>query len=338
MDLNIFWFVLLGVLMAGYAILDGFDLGVGILHPMAKTDQERRIFMNAIGPLWDGNEVWLVTFGGALFAAFPRAYATMFSGLYTAFMLLVLCLILRAVSMEFRSKRAGPAWRAFWDWCFFGSSLTAILLFGAAVGNCLRGLPIGSDGELRIGFLSLLNPYSVLVGVFTIATAAMHGSLYLGLKTDGDLQQRIRRWTWRLFGFFLITYLLTTIFTLVAFPRAVENFKHHPWAWGVVVLNTLAVANIPRSVFKNRPLEAFLSSAGAIAAFVFLFGLALFPNLAVSNLDPAASLTIYNAASSEKTLKIMRLIAFLGMPFVLAYTAVIYWVFRGKVEIGKFSY
>jgi cytochrome d ubiquinol oxidase subunit II len=158
MDLNIFWFVLLGVLMAGYAILDGFDLGVGILHPMAKTDQERRIFMNAIGPLWDGNEVWLVTFGGALFAAFPRAYATMFSGLYTAFMLLVLCLILRAVSMEFRSKRAGPAWRAFWDWCFFGSSLTAILLFGAAVGNCLRGLPIGSDGELRIGFLACSTP------------------------------------------------------------------------------------------------------------------------------------------------------------------------------------
>jgi len=338
MDLNIFWFVLLGILMAGYAILDGFDLGVGILHPLAKTDQERRIFMNAIGPLWDGNEVWLVTFGGALFAAFPRAYATMFSGLYTAFMLLVLCLILRAVSMEFRSKRASPAWRAFWDWCFFGSSLMAILLFGAAVGNCLRGLPIGLDGELRIGFFGLLTPYPVLVGLFTIVTAAMHGALYLILKTEGDLQQRIRRWTWRLFGFFLIAYLLTTIFTLVAFPRAVENFEHHPWAWTVVVLNILAVANVPRALFKNRPLEGFLSSAASIAAFVFLFGLALFPNLSVSSLDPAASLTIYNAASSEKTLKIMRLIAFLGMPFVLAYTAVIYWVFRGKVEIGKFSY
>jgi cytochrome d ubiquinol oxidase subunit II len=338
MDLHIFWFVLLGVLMAGYGILDGFDLGVGILHPLARTDEERRIFMNSIGPLWDGNEVWLVTFGGALFAAFPRAYATMFSGLYAAFMLLVLCLILRAVSMEFRSKRPSKIWRSFWDWTFFGSSLTAVLLFGAAVGNCFRGLPIGLDGELRIGFFGLLTPYPVLVGLFAIVTAAMHGAIYLYLKTEGPIQTRLQGWIWRLFGWFLITYLLTTIFTLVSVPRAVDNFTHHPWAWAVVVLNVLAVANIPRAVFRGRPFEAFLSSGASIAAFVFLFGLALYPNLAVSSLDPAANLTIYNAASSEKTLAIMRLIAFLGMPMVLSYTAVIYWVFRGKVELGKFSY
>ncbi|MBL0349877.1 MAG: cytochrome d ubiquinol oxidase subunit II [Elusimicrobia bacterium] len=338
MDLHIFWFVLLGVLAAGYAILDGFDLGVGVLHPLARTDDERRVLMNAIGPLWDGNEVWLVTFGGALFAAFPRAYATLFSGLYTAFMLLVLCLILRAVSMEFRSKRGAPAWRSFWDWTFFGSSLTAVVLFGTAVGNCLSGLPIGSDGELRVGFFDLLRPYPLLVAVFAVVFTALHGALFLGLKTDGPLRERLRGWSWRLFGLFLVTYLLTTIFTLVRVPRSVENFTHLPWAWAIVVANVLAVANIPRALFHGRDFEAFLSSATAVAAFVFLFSLALYPNLAVSNLDPAASLTIHNAASSLKTLKIMRLIAFLGMPFVLAYTAVIYWMFRGKVEIGKFIY
>lgn len=338
MDLHILWFVLLGVLMAGYAILDGFDLGVGILHPLAKTDEERRIFMNAIGPLWDGNEVWLVTFGGALFAAFPKAYATMFSGFYTAFMLLLLCLIFRAVSMEFRSKRSEKIWRGFWDGAFFLSSLTAVLLFGAAVGNCLVGVPIGLDGELRMGFFEMLKPYPLLVGGFAIATSALHGSIYLYLKTEGPLQERLQKWIWRLFGWFLITYLLTTIFTLVSVPRSIENFAHHPWAWAVVVLNVLAVANIPRSVFYGRPMTAFLSSAASIAAFVFLFGLALFPNLAVSTMDPTAHLTIYSAASSEKTLAIMGWMALLGMPMVIAYTIVVYWVFRGKVELGKFSY
>lgn len=338
MDLNIFWFVCLGLLMTGYAILDGFDFGVGILHPLARNDQERRIFMNSIGPLWDGNEVWLVTFGGALFAAFPNAYATVFSGFYTAFMLVLVGLIFRGVSLEFRSKKESKLWRAAWDYSFFAASAMLPFLFGVAVGNCMKGLPIGADGELWAGFFDMLKPYTVLTGLFAVATAAMHGAIFLLTKTEGELEARVRGWAWRAFGFFLVTYMLTTIATLATIPRAIENFENHPWAWGVVVGNVLAIANIPRSLYLQKRFQAFLSSAGAIAGFTFLFGIALFPNLAVSSIDPAYSLTIYNAASSPKTLAIMRNVAFMGMPFVLAYTAVVYWVFRGKVELGKSSY
>ncbi len=346
MDLHLLWFILLGVLLAGYAILDGFDLGVGILHLGARGDRERRVFMNSIGPLWDGNEVWLVTFGGALFAAFPNAYATAFSGFYLAFMLLLFALIARAVSMEFRSKQESPAWRSFFDFWFCIASTLATLLFGVAVGNAIRGLPIDARMEYVGGFWNLIHPYSVLVGVFAVAMFAMHGAIYLYLKTEGELQQRVHGWMWRAFGFFLVMYLLTTIYTLMQVPNATRNFKDYPWVWIVVVLNVLAIANIPRAIYLGRPFYAFISSCCSIAAFVFLFGVALFPYLLVSNLNPPAglpynpewSLTIYNAASSEKTLGIMAVIAVIGMPFVLAYTAVIYWTFRGKVEIGKFSY
>ncbi|MFH1277887.1 MAG: cytochrome d ubiquinol oxidase subunit II [Candidatus Eisenbacteria bacterium] len=338
MDLNMFWFGVLGILLTGYAILDGFDLGVGILHPLARNDGERRVFMNSIGPLWDGNEVWLVTFGGSLFAAFPHAYATVFSGFYLAFMFLLFALIFRAVSMEFRSKNDSPRWRSFWDGAFFAASAAATLLFGVAVGNLIKGMPIGPDMEFAGSFFDLLGPYPLLVGLFAVAIFAMHGSIYLYLKTEGALQERMRGWMWRTFGIFLALYLLTTIFTLALVPDAIRHFRDLPWGWAVVVLNVLAIANIPRAIFQGRPGYAFLSSSATIAALVFLFGVALFPNLVVSSLSPEWSLDVYNAASSAKTLGIMRVIAIVGMPFVLAYTAVIYWVFRGKVEIGKFSY
>jgi cytochrome d ubiquinol oxidase subunit II len=337
-DLNTLWFVLLGVLLAGYAILDGFDLGVGILHLAVKKDEERRILMNSIGPLWDGNEVWLVTFGGALFAAFPNAYATAFSGFYTAFMALLFALIFRAVSIEFRSKHDAKGWRAFWDVSFCIASGVATLLFGVAVGNAIRGMPIGADMEFQGTFWSLLHPYALLVGLFAVATFAMHGSIYLYLKTEGDLQQRIREWMWRTFGIFLVFYLFTTIYTLADVPLATANFRLHPWAWLIVVLNVLAIANIPRAIHLRRPGYAFVSSCATIAALTFLFGVALFPDLVHSSLNPDWSLTVYNAASSKKTLGIMTTIAALGMPFVLAYTSVVYWVFRGKVQLGKFSY
>lgn len=338
MDLNTIWFILLGVLLTGYAILDGFDLGVGILHLAVKKDEDRRIFMNSIGPLWDGNEVWLVTFGGALFAAFPHAYATAFSGFYTPFMALLFALIFRAVSMEFRSKHDSPPWRQFWDVSFFAASGLATLLFGVAVGNAMRGMPIGADMEFQGGLVDLLHPYALLVGLFAVATFAMHGSIYLYLKTEGELQQRIHGWMWKTFGIFLVFYLFTTIYTLVDVPLATRNFRDHPWVWIVVLLNILAIANIPRAIHINRPGYAFLSSCATIAALTFLFGVALFPEMIHSTLNPAWSLTIYNAASSPKTLQIMLVIAMLGMPFVLAYTAVVYWVFRGKVQLGKFSY
>ncbi len=338
MDLNLLWFALLGVLLTGYAILDGFDLGVGILHLGAKTDTERRVVMNSIGPLWDGNEVWLVTFGGALFAAFPHAYATAFSGFYLPFMLLLCALIFRAVSMEFRSKQEATGWRRFWDVAFCAASTVATLLFGVAVGNSMIGIPVGPDMEFTGGLLDLLSPYALLVGVLAVSLFAMHGTMYLYLKTTGEFQKRIGHWRWSSFGIFLVLYLFTTIVTLAEVPHATRNFEEVPWAWGVVLLSILAVANIPRAIYFGKPLAAFVSTSATIAALVFLFGVALYPNMITSSLDPAWSLTITNAASSQKTLGIMAIIAALGMPFVIAYTAIIYWTFRGKVEIGKFSY
>ena len=339
MDLHVVWFFLLGILLAGYAVLDGFDFGVGILHPLAKTDHERRLFLNSIGPIWDGNEVWLIVFGGALFAAFPYAYATVFSGFYTAFMLLLFALIFRAVSIEFRSKMKSAGWRRAWDTGFFLSSLTASLLFGVAVGNGMVGMQIDNRGVFTGSFFDLLNPYSLVAGLVTVAMFAMHGALYLFLKLpDGEVRDRVRGWMWHTWGVFLVLYILGTMYTLVAIPRATANFKHYPWAVLIVVLNVLAVANIPRAVYRNKPIEAFLSSTVTIMCLVALFGLALFPNLVASSIDPANTLTVYNAASSEGTLWTMLIIVIIGLPFVLDYTAAVYWTFRGRVELGEHSY
>ncbi len=337
--LAVIWFAIEGVLLIGYAILDGFDLGVGILHPFVPADdRERRIAMNAIGPLWDGNEVWLVTFGGALFAAFPAAYASAFSGFYSAFMLLLAALIFRAVSMEFRSKVASDRWRRFWDFSFFGGSTVATLLFGVAVGNAMLGVPLDALGNFTGGLRDQLNPYAILVGLMTVALFAMHGGLFLYLKTEGEFQTRLRDWMWRSWGLFLVAYMLTTMYTLALVPRATTNFEHWPWAALVVVANVLAVANIPRALHWGRPGEAFVSSCAVIATLIMLFGLALYPNLITASNDAANSVTVFTAASSPKTLTIMLVIALIGMPFVLAYTGIIYWTFRGKVRLDDHSY
>jgi cytochrome d ubiquinol oxidase subunit II len=338
-SLAVIWFGIEGVLLIGYAILDGFDLGVGILHPFVPADdRERRVAMNSIGPLWDGNEVWLVTFGGALFAAFPDAYASAFSGFYTAFMVLLAALIFRAVSMEFRSKVASDRWRRFWDYSFFGGSIVATLLFGVAVGNAMLGVPLDALGNFTGTLRDQLGPYAILVGMMTVALFAMHGGLFLYLKTEGEFQARLRDWMWRSWGLFLVAYMLTTMYTLALVPRATANFAHWPWAVAVVVANVLAVANIPRALHWGRPGEAFVSSCAVIATLIMLFGLALFPNLITASNDAANSVTVFTAASSPKTLTIMLVIALIGMPFVLAYTGIIYWTFRGKVRLDDHSY
>ena len=338
MVLNLLWFVLLGVLLAGYSILDGFDLGVGILHPAARNEKERRLMINSIGPLWDGNEVWLVTFGGAMFAAFPDAYATVFSGFYVAFMILLFALIFRAVSIEFRSKRDSQAWRRFWDFSFFGASALATFLFGVAAGNVLKGMPVGADRAFAGSFFDLIQPYPILIGLLTVSFAVMHGAIYLYLKTEEELQQLVHRWMWRGFGLSMIFFMLATIFTLAFLPEATRNFHQHHWSWAIVVLAVLAFANIPRAIFLGRPFYAFLSSSLTILALVFLFSFTLYPNLVVSNISPAYSLNVFNAASSQKTLGIMATIALIGLPFVLGYTTAIYWAFRGKVKITEHSY
>jgi cytochrome d ubiquinol oxidase subunit II len=338
MDLNLIWFGLMAALLTGYAILDGFDLGVGILHPLARNDRERRLFVNSIGPLWDGNEVWLVTFGGAMFAMFPEAYATVFSGFYIAFMLLLCALIFRAVSLEFRGKMQSPRWRAAWDFGFFASSLTATLLFGVAVGNGVVGVPLNERGIFVGSFFDLLGPYQILVGLLAVALFAMHGAIFLFLKTDGAVRERLGPWMWHTWGVFLVLYMLTTMYTMVRVPTAITNFEHYPWAVAIVALNVLAIANIPRALFNKRYGQAFLSSTLTIVCLVFLFAMAVFPNIVTASNDPANSLTVYNAASSPKTLTIGLLIAAIGMPFVLTYTAVIYWTFRGKVQLTEHSY
>jgi len=337
-DLHILWFLLIGVLMLGYAILDGFDLGVGMILPFVHGDRERRIALNAIGPLWDGNEVWLVTFGGALFAVFPDAYATIFSGFYMAFMLLLCALIFRAVSIEFRSKVEDARWRNFFDLAFCGASTLATFLFGVATGNVLMGIPIGQDKEFVGNFWTLIRPYPILVGLMAVMMFALHGAIFLHLKTEGKLQVRIKNWMWTAFGLFLVTYLLTTMYTLIALPQVTRNFLHLPLAWIAPVINVLAVANIPRAIHTGKPWQAFVSSCANFTAFVFLLGMALFPNLVPSSLNPAWSLTIYNASSSPKTLLTAAIIAAIGMPLVLAYTTLIYRIFHGKVKLGEFSY
>ena len=338
MDWHLLWFVLLGVLLAGYAVLDGFDLGVGMLHLVARTDQERRVILNSIGPIWDGNEVWLVTFGGALFAAFPEAYATIFSGYYEAFMAVLGAMIFRAVSLEFRSKVQAPLWRRVWDRVFFGSSLLATIVFGVAIGSAMTGIPLDARGIFRSSVFEQLGWYPLLTAVLTVSMFVMHGAIFLCLKTEGELRERLTPWMWRGYFAFFASYLSLTLATFFLVPRATANFEHFPGAWIVVVLNFLAVANIPRSLNRGYLGQAFLSSGCTIAALVFLFGVALFPNLVTSNPNPEHSLTIYNSASSESTLKIMSLIALIGMPFVITYTGIVYWTFRGRVTIDKHSY
>ena len=337
-DLNTIWFLLIGALLSGYAILDGFDLGVGMLHLFVKGDKERRIMINSIGPVWDGNEVWLVTGGGALFAAFPHVYATVFSGFYDAFILLLFMLIFRAVAIEFRSKRPMHWWRQMWDVAFSIASFLIAFLMGVALGNIITGIPIGPDKEFAGTFLGLLNPYSILVGITTVALFMMHGAIYSVMKTDGELQTKLRSWVNNSIIFFAICYVTTTMATLIYYPHMVENFRSAPVIFIIALLNMLAIANIPREIFKGREFRAFLSSAVSIAALLLIFAIGIFPNIVYSNPNPENSLTIYNAASSEKTLTIMLIIALIGIPFVLAYTISIYWIFRGKVKLDEMSY
>ena len=338
LDLNTTWFILIGVLFTGYAMLDGFDLGVGALHLFTKSDQERRIMLNAIGPVWDGNEVWLVTGGGALFAAFPEVYATVFSGFYLAFVLLLAALIFRAVAIEFRSKQPMHWWRQMWDVGFSLGSLLSGFLIGVAMGNIAWGIPLDDRHEFTGTFGSLLHPYALLLGVTTVALFMMHGAIYALIKTEGELHNKLRGWVNNCIIFFVICYVTTTMATLLYVPHMAARVRANPWLFSIALANMLVIANIPREIHHGRDWRAFLSSCLAMTALMTLFGLEMYPNLVFSNPDNANSLCIHNAASSPRTLRIMLTIALIGMPLVLAYTVSIYWIFRGKVKLGTTSY
>jgi cytochrome bd ubiquinol oxidase subunit II len=328
MDLPTVWFVLLGVLLVGYAVLDGFDLGVGILHLLARGETERHALIDSIGPFWDGNEVWLVVFGGALFAAFPSAYAAALTTMFLPFMVLLVALIFRAVAIEFRHHSETAGGRLAWDVAFSLASLLVALIYGVAVGNAISGVPLGPSGAEVDEPLALVRPYPALVGAFAVATFAMHGAIYLQLRTGGELRRRAERWAWWAFGLFLALFLVTTAVTVAEMPSATANFEKHPWLWVVPVLNVLAIANVPRMLSRGRAALAFVSSGATIAAFTFLFGVALYPNLVASTLGPEFDLTVWKAASSPGALENLLIATGLAMPFVLGYTAVTYWVFR----------
>ena len=332
MDLNLIWFCLLGALLAGYAILDGFDLGVGIIQPLLRGERERNVAIKAIGPLWDGNEVWLVTFGGALFAAFPEAYATILSGFYLPIMLLLFSLILRAISVDFRNKVNSLFWKSAWDVGFFVSSFLATFVFGVAAGNLIAGVPIDERGEFSGSLANLFGFYPLSTGLLALATFALHGVIFLFLKTTGEVRQKLGIWIWHFWGVFLVMYVLVSMMTLIEHPHVVQSVKAAPWAIPVVVLNVLCVANIPRMIFNTHYGWAFVSSCVNIFCLVALYCISNFPYLVVST-GEGSSLDMYNAASSQGTLWIMFVIAMIGVPLITSYTVIVYWTFRQPVAV-----
>ena len=339
MWLNTTWFVLYVVIITGYVILDGFDLGVGMLSPiLAKDDRDHRILLNSIGPIWDGNEVWLVLAGGALFAAFPFVYASLFSGFYTAMMLVLLVLILRTVAIEFRSKSDSRRWRTTWDWFFFGSSLGIALLLGVALGNVVRGVDLDSDGNIAVDLVELLNPYSLLVGVTGVVMLALHGAFFLTQKTEGEMLGRVRRLIPVLGATFFALGTATVASTLALDTMVVDNFRDRPWT---VMFPLLALAStlIAWRLVENRAyLSGFMASAFTIAALMASVAAGLYPTMLPSSISSANDLTIHNAAAAQNTLTVMFVIALIGMPFVLLYTVGIYYFFRGKVVVDDEGY
>jgi cytochrome d ubiquinol oxidase subunit II len=324
------WFVLWGVLWAVYFMLDGFDLGAGILAPFLGRGEARRAAIRAsIGPVWDGNEVWLVTAGGATFAAFPTAYARLFSDLYPAMLLILFGLIFRGVSMEFRSKGESPAWKRLWDAGFFWGSFIPALLFGIAFGNLFRGLPLDARGY-HGGLLALLNPYGLLTGLLFVLLFIVHGLLWVSLKAGG-LEEEARRRAGSMWYVLLIVAAGFLIWSALG-TRLKDNYLERPLWLAAPILGIVSLALVKVWISKKRPLAAFVSSGATIALLVAAGFVGLYPDLIPSRLDPDYSLTIFNASSSAYTLKVMTIVALVFVPVVIAYQAWVYRVFRAKTD------
>lgn len=337
-DYPTLWFLLVGGVFSGYAILDGFDLGAGAWHLFLRKEQSRRIALNAVGPVWDGNEVWLVIGGGALFAGFPVVYATLFSAMYIPFMLFLAFLIFRAISIEFRGKEKMLWWRRLWDISYSISSIMISFLLGVVLGNVLQGMEIGENYEFTGNWLKFINPYSILVGFTTLSLFMMHGAIFLLMKTEGLLFKRLNVLLKRGIAFFILMFILVTLFTLIKIPHLSDDFKASPALFIAPLLAFLSIANIPRLAGKKKFRQAFLFSALSISFLFILVAIELYPVLILSTIDPAYNINIYNASSSEKTLGIMLIIAAIGIPLVLTYTIFVYKTFWGKVVIDETSY
>lgn len=328
--LQITWFVLWAVLWAVYFMLDGFVLGTGLLSGiLAKNDTEKRILINSVGPVWDGNEVWLITAGGATFAAFPTTYALMFSYLYLALLLLLFSLIVRGVSFEFRGKVDNLVWRKGWDAAIVVCSFLPALLFGVAFGNIFKGLPMDASGH-HGGLLSLLNPYGILTGLLFVCLFAVHGALYSALKTVGELSTRAFNLAKLLWMPLLLVAIVFLGYTAYA-TRLYDNYLATPVLFVVPAIAVLALLAVQAYMMTNSPLKAFTASSVTILFVVFTGVTGLFPNLIPSSLDPAYNLTIYNSSSSQYTLTIMTVVAFIFVPIVIAYKIWVYRIFRAPV-------
>ncbi len=361
--LRVIWWGLLGVLLIGFAIFDGFDLGVAmLLHFVGRNDRERRVLINAIGPVWEGNQVWFILGGGAAFAAWPPLYAASFSGFYLAMFVVLLALILRPVGFKFRSKMGDPRWRSLWDWALFIGGAVPALIFGVAFGNLLLGVPFYYDAELRPffyggGFLDLLSPFALLCGLVSVAMLVMHGAVYTAIKTAGVLEERARRIgiaaglvTFALFGLggFAVAnwvngYVVTssidplgpsnpTLKTVAVEPGAwLNNYETYPWMIVAPILGLAGALAAAALLHARRHGAAFIASAASLTGIVTTPGLAMFPFILPSSRAPDTSLTVWDASSSPATLLIMLIAVIIFMPIVLAYTAWVYRVLRGQV-------
>jgi cytochrome d ubiquinol oxidase subunit II len=338
-DYPTWWFLVVGGLFSGYAILDGFDFGAGAWHLFFKQEDHRRIALNAVGPVWDGNEVWLVIGGGALFAGFPVMYATLFSSMYTPFILFLMFIIFRAIAIEFRGKENYTWWKRTWDVSYSIASIMLAFLLGVVLGNVLQGIAI-SENYLYTGkgFWEFLNPYAVLVGITTLSLFMMHGAIYLLLKTEGRLYDQIAGLLKRGMIFFIVSFGILTMYTLLYMPHLSDTFRSNTLLFIVPLLVFLSIANVPRLASKGKFLQAFIFSSITISLLLILVAIELYPNLLISTVDPSYNIDIYNAASSTKSLKIMLTIAAIGTPLVIGYTIFVYRTFSGTVKLDDMSY
>lgn len=339
MTLDVIWYFIIVLSVICYAMLDGFDLGVGLLHPFTKTDYERRIFLNAIGPVWDGNEVWLVIVGGALFAGFPEVYATVFSAFYIPTMLLLMGLIFRAVSIEFRSKSENKSWRKVWDGMFALGSFVIAFGLGVVLGNLIEGIPLDSDHNYVGTFSVFLRPYSLLMGLTTVALFMMHGVNFLVMKTEGALHSKLRHWAPRAISFFIITYVALTIATAFVHPQMMDRMREYPVFFLIPVIAFLTIICTPLLMQRKLDGWAFLSSCLSIALLLSLYSIGTFPYMVRSTIAPEQnSLLISNSAASTLTLQILLIIVAIGVPMVFGYGFYVYRIFRGKVKLEATSY
>jgi cytochrome d ubiquinol oxidase subunit II len=331
MELQSVWFFLWGLLWAVFFMTDGFDFGVGTLYPfLGKSDEDRKAMIAAIGPVWDGNEVWLITAGGVTFAAFPTVYAVMFSTLYTPLMLILFALIIRGVAIEFRNQIENPTWKKVWDACFVIGSAVPALLFGVAFANIFRGLPIDGEGIMHGNLLTLLNPYGLLGGVLFVALFALHGALWLGLRTEGDLHDRAARAANLLW---LPVVTLTLMFVAASFVATdlMDNYLAHPVLFIEILITVAALFGIRVFLKQGAFFKAWGASATAIVGATFFGIIGMFPTLYGSTMDPAHSLTAHNASSSPLTLTIMLGVTLVFIPLVIGYQAWAYKMFSGKL-------